>query len=275
MIFSLRAGATEPRASARRRSGSRSARCRSQRFTASSRDALGTNVRAADADPHRRGVGRQPAPRDRDRARARAPAACRTRSHRCRCRTASARSSARACARCPRRRATRCSAWPRSHGRTPRSSTTTALAAAEESGLVSIDPSGRVRFTHPLFASAVYAAAATTRRRAVHARPCGSRRRSDRARASPRARKRRPRSGRRAPSSSRRRGTRARAARRTRPRACSSSRCASCRPRTRSRSGCSSSSRSTCTSRATSRAHAPCSRSCSRRSHPATAARAR
>src|SRR4051794_40881331 len=45
----------------------------------------------------------------------------------------------------------------------------TALAAAEESGLVSIDPSGRVRFTHPLFASAVYAAAATTRRRAVHA----------------------------------------------------------------------------------------------------------
>jgi DNA-binding CsgD family transcriptional regulator len=45
----------------------------------------------------------------------------------------------------------------------------TALAAAEEADLVSIDPSGRVRFTHPLFASAVYAAAATTRRRAVHA----------------------------------------------------------------------------------------------------------
>ncbi|HEY2777189.1 MAG TPA: AAA family ATPase [Gaiellaceae bacterium] len=45
----------------------------------------------------------------------------------------------------------------------------TSLAAAEEAGLVSIDPSGRVRFTHPLFASAVYAAAATTRRRAVHA----------------------------------------------------------------------------------------------------------
>jgi DNA-binding CsgD family transcriptional regulator len=44
-----------------------------------------------------------------------------------------------------------------------------ALGAAEESGLVSIDPSGRVRFSHPLFASAVYAAAATTRRRAVHA----------------------------------------------------------------------------------------------------------
>src|SRR5512146_2926824 len=43
-----------------------------------------------------------------------------------------------------------------------------ALAAAEESGLVSIDPSGRVRFTHPLFASAVYAAAATSRRKAVH-----------------------------------------------------------------------------------------------------------
>ena len=45
----------------------------------------------------------------------------------------------------------------------------TALAPAEEAGLVSIDPSGRVRFSHPLFASAVYAAAATTRRRAVHA----------------------------------------------------------------------------------------------------------
>ena len=44
-----------------------------------------------------------------------------------------------------------------------------ALGPAEESGLVSIDPSGRMRFAHPLFASAVYAAAATTRRRAVHA----------------------------------------------------------------------------------------------------------
>ncbi|HST14695.1 MAG TPA: AAA family ATPase [Gaiellaceae bacterium] len=44
----------------------------------------------------------------------------------------------------------------------------TALAAAEESGLVSIDAFGRVRFTHPLFASAVYAAAATSRRRVVH-----------------------------------------------------------------------------------------------------------
>ena len=43
-----------------------------------------------------------------------------------------------------------------------------ALAPAEEAGLVSIDPSGRVRFTHPLFASAVYAAAATARRRSVH-----------------------------------------------------------------------------------------------------------
>jgi DNA-binding NarL/FixJ family response regulator len=42
------------------------------------------------------------------------------------------------------------------------------LAAAEESGLVSIDSSGRVRFTHPLFASAVYGAAATSRRRSVH-----------------------------------------------------------------------------------------------------------
>ena len=44
----------------------------------------------------------------------------------------------------------------------------TALSAAEERDLVSIDPSGRVRFAHPLFASAVYTAASTSRRRAVH-----------------------------------------------------------------------------------------------------------
>ncbi len=43
-----------------------------------------------------------------------------------------------------------------------------ALAPAEEVGLVSIDPSGRVHFTHPLFASAVYSAAATSRRRSMH-----------------------------------------------------------------------------------------------------------
>ena len=43
-----------------------------------------------------------------------------------------------------------------------------ALGPAEEADLVSIDPAGRVRFTHPLFASAVYAAAATSRRRAAH-----------------------------------------------------------------------------------------------------------
>ncbi|MGN6800205.1 MAG: helix-turn-helix transcriptional regulator [Gaiellaceae bacterium] len=49
-----------------------------------------------------------------------------------------------------------------------------ALAAAEESGLVSIDAAGRVRFTHPLFASAVYSAAATSRRRAVHGELAGA-----------------------------------------------------------------------------------------------------
>src|SRR3954451_3594802 len=43
-----------------------------------------------------------------------------------------------------------------------------ALAAAEEDGLVSIDASGRVQFTHPLFASAVYSAAAMSRRRSTH-----------------------------------------------------------------------------------------------------------
>ena len=42
------------------------------------------------------------------------------------------------------------------------------LAPAEESGLVRIDADGRIRFVHPLFASAVYGAAALSRRRATH-----------------------------------------------------------------------------------------------------------
>ncbi|UWE11361.1 AAA family ATPase [Actinacidiphila bryophytorum] len=44
-----------------------------------------------------------------------------------------------------------------------------ALDAAEEAGVLHIDD-GQVAFTHPLFASAVYAAAAGERRRALHAR---------------------------------------------------------------------------------------------------------
>ncbi|CAG7613319.1 LuxR family transcriptional regulator [Actinacidiphila bryophytorum] len=44
-----------------------------------------------------------------------------------------------------------------------------ALDAAEEAGVLHVDD-GRVAFTHPLFASAVYAAAAGERRRALHAR---------------------------------------------------------------------------------------------------------
>jgi DNA-binding CsgD family transcriptional regulator len=44
-----------------------------------------------------------------------------------------------------------------------------ALAPAEDAGLVTVDPSGRITFAHPLFASAVYASAAYTRRRATHA----------------------------------------------------------------------------------------------------------
>ncbi|BFU45304.1 ATP-binding protein [Krasilnikovia sp. MM14-A1004] len=51
-------------------------------------------------------------------------------------------------------------------------SVTPGLAAAEESGMVEVRD-GRVGFTHPLYASAVYSSAATERRRAVHARLAG------------------------------------------------------------------------------------------------------
>jgi DNA-binding CsgD family transcriptional regulator len=43
-----------------------------------------------------------------------------------------------------------------------------ALAPAEEAGLVRVDANGRIAFTHPLYASAVYASAAYARRRATH-----------------------------------------------------------------------------------------------------------
>ena len=45
---------------------------------------------------------------------------------------------------------------------------TDALGAAETAGLVALEP-GRVRFTHPLARSGVYAVAAPDRRRALHA----------------------------------------------------------------------------------------------------------
>jgi ATP/maltotriose-dependent transcriptional regulator MalT len=54
-----------------------------------------------------------------------------------------------------------------------RASSAAALVAAEETGLVSVDDAGRVAFAHPLYASAVYAAAATGRRRALHYRLAG------------------------------------------------------------------------------------------------------
>jgi DNA-binding CsgD family transcriptional regulator len=44
----------------------------------------------------------------------------------------------------------------------------TALAPAEEAGLVRIGADGRIELVHPLFASAVYSTAPLTRRRAVH-----------------------------------------------------------------------------------------------------------
>ncbi len=45
-----------------------------------------------------------------------------------------------------------------------------ALAAAEEDRIVRVERDGRIRFTHPLLASAVYQSAASARRREVHRR---------------------------------------------------------------------------------------------------------
>ncbi len=44
----------------------------------------------------------------------------------------------------------------------------TAIGAAEDAGLVIIETDGRVRFTHPLLAAAVYESALPGRRRSVH-----------------------------------------------------------------------------------------------------------
>ena len=44
------------------------------------------------------------------------------------------------------------------------------LEAASAAGAVTVDPEGIVRFTHPLFAAAAYAAVRPTARRALHAR---------------------------------------------------------------------------------------------------------
>ncbi len=43
-----------------------------------------------------------------------------------------------------------------------------ALAPAEDADLVRIDQRGRIEFTHPLFAAAIYASTPAARRRAVH-----------------------------------------------------------------------------------------------------------
>lgn len=43
-----------------------------------------------------------------------------------------------------------------------------ALGRAEEAGLIELERDGRIRFSHPLIAAAVYESAAPTRRRAVH-----------------------------------------------------------------------------------------------------------
>src|SRR5436190_6562522 len=44
------------------------------------------------------------------------------------------------------------------------------LAPAEEAGLISIDGGGRVEFSHPLFAAALYGSATTARRSDLHRR---------------------------------------------------------------------------------------------------------
>jgi len=43
-----------------------------------------------------------------------------------------------------------------------------ALAPAEEVGLVRVDPRGRIEFSHPLFAAAIYSSASATQRRDAH-----------------------------------------------------------------------------------------------------------
>jgi tetratricopeptide (TPR) repeat protein len=45
-----------------------------------------------------------------------------------------------------------------------------ALGVAEAAGIVTVGPGGRVRFSHPLYASAIYLASAPAERRAVHRR---------------------------------------------------------------------------------------------------------
>ena len=78
-----------------------------------------------------------------------------------------------------------------------RASSPAGLVAAEESGLLGVE-GDRLVFAHPLYASAVYAAAASGRRRALHALPGRARRLRRGARAPPRARRRPARRGRRA-----------------------------------------------------------------------------
>lgn len=49
-----------------------------------------------------------------------------------------------------------------------------ALAPAEEVGLVRIDPRGRIEFTHPLFAAAIYSSASAAERRRAHRAAAGA-----------------------------------------------------------------------------------------------------
>ena len=159
VIVSIRAEWAEllgPRARPRACAGSTSGRCRLPRFTASSPTCPDGRFRAH-ARAHRAGLGWQSALRARDRAGgstdaqrrpfrfptslqdARRPTA--SRSLPARTRVALLRTSQ------PSRGPTGCLV------------DADALAAAEEAGLVRIEPDGRIDFAHPLFASAVYTSA--------------------------------------------------------------------------------------------------------------------
>ena len=84
------------------------------------------------------------------------------------CLQACSRSCARASARCPQRAEPRCFALLPRLVPSSRFVDPSALAAGEEAGLVEVAADGRIAFSHPLYASAVYSSAPVARRREAH-----------------------------------------------------------------------------------------------------------
>ena len=84
------------------------------------------------------------------------------------CLPACSRSCARASARCPQRAEPRCFALLPLLVPSCRFVDPSALAAGEEAGLVEVAADGRIAFSHPLYASAVYGSAPVARRREAH-----------------------------------------------------------------------------------------------------------